>query len=82
MEDSTNTLEHSTEVLTRVHPLTACGGAPCPIHSRTSHTMRGFPQHFRSDRGFMERVCPHGVGHPDPDDKYADPVHGCDGCCR
>jgi hypothetical protein len=30
----------------------------------------------------MERICPHGVGHPDPDDVFAtDTVHGCDGCC-
>lgn len=31
----------------------------------------------------MERVCEHGVGHPDPDCMYAqqDPAHGCDGCC-
>jgi hypothetical protein len=43
----------------------------------------------------MERICPHGVGHPDPDDlayrisiakkmgkdtKYLG-IHGCDGCC-
>jgi hypothetical protein len=34
----------------------------------------------------MERICPHGVGHPDPDE-YAIAsggdagVHGCDGCC-
>jgi hypothetical protein len=42
----------------------------------------------------MERVCEHGVGHPDPDhvshirrvkgDDYAnvDAIHGCDGCCH
>jgi hypothetical protein len=41
-----------------------------------------------------ERICPHGVGHPDPDamafarreggDEFADAegVHGCDLCCR
>lgn len=29
----------------------------------------------------MERICPHGVGHPDPDDTNPDTVHGCDGCC-
>jgi len=47
--------------------------------------MRKFPQHFRYDRYLMERICPHGVGHPDFDDpKASDPVesvHGCDGCC-
>ena len=40
--------------------------------------MRGWPT---TGRG--ERVCPHGVGHPDPDRRHADDpgVHGCDGCC-
>jgi len=62
---------------------------PCPIHSPSEHSMRGFPLHWRGDRGIMERICPHGVGHPDPDTlAYIDPdgskmegVHGCDGCC-
>jgi hypothetical protein len=54
--------------------------------------MRDFPQSFRFDRYLMERICPHGIGHPDPDDPkismgHGDPennydlVHGCDGCC-
>jgi hypothetical protein len=55
---------------------------PCPIHGRTDHAMRAFPQHWRDDRGIMERICPHGIGHPDPDDSGDDGVHGCDGCCR
>ena len=41
----------------------------------------------------MERICPHGVGHPDPDHlsflerlfgeetTRHESVHGCDGCC-
>ena len=38
-----------------------------------------------------ERVCPHGVGHPDPDSlryliretgETSWSAHGCDGCCR
>ena len=49
----------------------------------TNHSMRGFPQLWREDRRIMERICPHGVGHPDPDDVLnQDRVHGCDGCCR
>jgi hypothetical protein len=51
--------------------------------------MRSFPQEWRTDRAIMERICPHGVGHPDPDEykirgkngKY-ELVHGCDGCCE
>jgi hypothetical protein len=56
--------------------------------------MREWPQNFRPDRALTERICPHGIGHPDPDDiafkqmiAGTDPedvpeaVHGCDGCC-
>lgn len=44
--------------------------------------------HWRPDRGIMERVCEHGVGHPDPDDVkvqaggWTETIHGCDGCCN
>lgn len=65
------------------HSASVCLGAPCPIHARTDHHMRPFRQHWRNDRGIMERICPHGVGHPDPDDvRNADQIHGCDGCCK
>lgn len=53
---------------------------------------------WRADRQLMERVCDHGIGHPDPDHikhvtriaRYASVpvdvdgigVHGCDGCCQ
>lgn len=48
------------------------------------------PQHFRSDNGLMERICEHGIGHPDFDSlPYFEErgidmsVHGCCGvCCR
>jgi hypothetical protein len=43
--------------------------------------MRRWPQNWRGDRYLIERICPHGVGHPDPDDLNPDTVHGCDGCC-
>ena len=55
----------------------------CTIHSPSNHHMLHFPQSWRADRGFMERICEHGIGHPDPDEGlegvYA--MHGCDGCC-
>jgi hypothetical protein len=45
--------------------------------------MVDWPQRYRDDIGITERICPHGVGHPDPDDIFAqDHVHGCDGCCQ
>jgi len=58
-----------------------CEGETCTIHNPSDHFMRSWPQHWRADRGIMERICEHGVGHPDPDDIKADTTHGCDGCC-
>lgn len=67
--------------LKNVHGRDKCIGRSCPIHNPSDHGMILFKTHFREDRGFMERICSHGVGHPDPDDPFADPIHGCDGCC-
>jgi len=78
------------QLVTHIHKKTDCAGRPCAIHRPSKHSMRGFPTHFRFDRYLMERICTHGVGHPDPDDvayqqeampKRAPGVHGCDGCC-
>jgi hypothetical protein len=79
-------LEHTDAYLSS-HRAAVCVGEPCTLHNRTEHHMRSFPQLWRGDRGIMERVCPHGVGHPDPDDYRVisgkdDGVHGCDGCCQ
>lgn len=73
-----------------VHREGDCRGDVCAIHKRSDHNMRSFPQHFRADRALMERICDHGVGHPDPDDLAFHEaegdemagVHGCDGCCN
>lgn len=74
--------EHSGERLVGVHAPAACAGRACTIHRRSDHHMRPWPQHWRSDLSVMERICPHGIGHPDPDEyaSYTD-MHGCDGCC-
>lgn len=76
-------LEHRDTLLYNVHDKNACAGEFCTIHNRSKHSMRSFPQHWRSDAGFMERICPHGIGHPDCDElpENRDRVHGCDGCC-
>ena len=50
------------------HDETQCAGRHCCIHNPSSHHMRGWPMVWRGDKGVMERTCPHGVGHPDPDD--------------
>ena len=74
----------------RTHGESECAGAVCVIHNPTDHHMREWPMNYRADRGLMERTCPHGVGHPDPDDlafhvangRKWQSVHGCCGCCR
>lgn len=82
-------------VLVNVHKPSACAGRACVIHAPSDHHMVDWPTNWR-DGGFfdikpphMERVCPHGIGHPDPDDAaYHESIggdisnHGCDGCCR
>jgi hypothetical protein len=74
----------------RVHNEEECKGEYCVIHNPSDHIMKDWPTHWRSDRSLMERICKHGIGHPDPDDLdfkkrmgYDDSqgVHGCDGCC-
>lgn len=72
-----------------VHDRDACQGRGCPVHHPSTHHMRAWPLVWRPDRGLMERACPHGVGHPDPDDAAyratfgdGNGVHGCDGCCQ
>jgi len=80
-------LEHSAMRLAGVHEEGTCIGEYCTIHKRSNHHMRNRPQIWRYDRGIMERICTHGIGHPDPDEYrviqgYDDGVHGCDGCCQ
>ena len=75
--------------LINVHPPDACSGEHCCIHNPSDHPLRDAPMHWRSDKGVMERICVHGIGHDDPDDvahrervgRESSGVHGCDGCC-
>ena len=82
-----NSLEHTNTVL-RTHSSEACiPGAPCAIHHRSEHDMRQFPQLWCGAHGILERVCPHGATHPDPDDAVVHAqesykIHLCDGCCH
>ena len=79
-----------------VHSEELCAGRPCVIHNLSKHSMRAFPLRLRIPSAIFdikplhaERVCPHGIGHPDPDDmefwisvgESSMGVHGCDGCC-
>lgn len=76
------TLEHTTNFFRYMHAADKCAGEFCTIHNRSDHSMRSFPQQWRGDAGFMERICPHGIGHPDPDEIEVRLAHGCDGCCK
>lgn len=79
-----------------VHDRDQCIGQHCCIHNPSDHALNDRPLNWRQDRHLMERVCEHGIGHPDPDDlaykrgkigddlvdNYGFGVHSCDGCCR
>lgn len=74
----------------KTHSRDRCVGQWCCIHNPSDHPLSGAPLNWRGDRGIMERICEHGVGHNDPDDTAArkllglgdsDGVHGCDFCC-
>ena len=74
--------------LLRVHPPSACEGRNCWVHNPSDTHMKKWPIWWRDDKGTAERMCPHRIGHPDPDDVAYHwslgrdvSVHGCDGCC-
>ena len=76
-------------VLENVHQRGETCDTACVIHNPTAHHMRYWTMYWRDDRGIFERICAHGIGHPDPD-QYPywratgqdwQGVHGCDGCC-
>lgn len=81
------------QVLVNVHSADECYGRHCTIHNPSDHHMRDFGLYWRWDRHFFERICPHGIGHPDPDqvaywetvlkpdEAMSQSIHGCDGCC-
>lgn len=50
-----------------VHAASVCT-PPCAIHAPSKHILDDRPLLWREDKGQMERVCEHDVGHPDPDD--------------
>ena len=75
-------------ILTNVHRPDQCVGERCWVHNPSDHHMVTWPISWRADKRTAERVCSHGIGHPDPDDVFYNDrigrdvtVHGCDGCC-
>ena len=76
----------SGQIVRNVHAENECVGDHCPLHRPSDHHMREWPTFLRGGHPmdpatFTERICPHGIGHPDPDDPFAPAEHGCDGCC-
>jgi hypothetical protein len=66
------------------HDKDKCSGRACVIHNPSDHHMRDWLLNWRDDIKVMERICEHGVGHPDPDHLAyvkGPGMHGCDGCC-
>lgn len=71
--------------LSNIHDAGTCLKEYCSIHNWSDHPLKGAPQYWRADKGLMERICKHGVGHPDADEiglEHAGRgIHACDGCC-
>lgn len=84
-------MEHLPNV---THEPGECAGEWCTIHRPSPASESVGYRHWRWDRGIMERICEHGIGHYDYDQEEfhikllgkagakAQAVHGCDGCCR
>ncbi len=73
--------------LSHVHQRGSCRGTNCLIHNPSDHRMVTWPLIPRDE--VTERMCKHGIGHPDPDAlAFQESLgrdlgeHGCDGCCR
>ena len=70
-----------------VHTRWKCVLDWCCLHRPSEHGTRALPMLFRG--ATVDRLCTHGVEHPDPDaHAYLEFVgsegydtHGCDGCC-
>lgn len=72
-----------------VHDQDLCAGQWCVIHRPKPGVWDRWPTFWRFDRRIMERICPHGIGHPAVEqfdhwratDQWWQATHGCDGCC-
>jgi hypothetical protein len=72
------------------HPVRAeCYQHGCVVHSPSTWALSDAPYNWRPDRSIMERICSHGVGHPDLDSadyltrhgREHENIHACCGCC-
>jgi hypothetical protein len=81
--------------LLQTHPERVCVGGHCCIHNPSGHPLRDAPQFWVAWSRSINRLCTHGVMHPDYDD-FAFRIrvgtssallaligaHNCDGCCH
>lgn len=79
--------------ITAVHETSTICEVACVIHNPSDGEHRKLSLLWRPERKIFERICKHGVGHPDPDqypywrtldhNRFTvwDGIHGCDGCC-
>jgi hypothetical protein len=70
------------QMLFNVHAKETCRGW-CVIHNPMPGPWDEWPTHWRDDMGIMERLCPHGIGHPAAEElvnSFSIGVHPCDGC--
>ena len=82
---------YQKDVKVMIHGADACFGRRCVFHNPTKHHMSDWHMILRTDKSaLVERICSHGVGHPDPDSLWffveiaketSLAIHGCDGCC-
>jgi hypothetical protein len=75
------------------HGPAVCAGNHCTLHNPSNHHMIHWPTWWRKNINLMNRMCEHGILHPDPDDlahkhrsrgaAWASRCarHNCDGCC-
>lgn len=76
-------------LLKNTHRTAMCDGRVCVVHNPSRHHMSGWPIVWKPGPGIVERVCEHGLGHPDPDQffhwdltgQHTLKKHRCDGCC-
>lgn len=76
----------------QTHEPDQCLGEYCDIHDKRHPNDAHYPLNWREDRGVMEFICDHGIGHPTYAQydflnrtlgvkAWAYTSHGCDGCC-
>lgn len=80
--------------LLATHPADRCEGRNCVIHNPSDHALKDAPIDWDPGTRRTNRICTHGVHHPDPDhlsfvyETYGmfewmqHKHHRCDGCCK